>query len=293
MFKMKGVVPPMLTPFTEDGSLDIEGLKTLTKFLVEHVHGLFICGSYGSGALMSLEERKQVTETVMQIAGGKIPVIVMVGTTNNYHSVDLAKHAEKAGADAVASVGPYYFTHKDDSLRYFYGDLIKAIDIPVYVYNNPKFQGYEMSEDLLLQLKADGVHGVKDATFDLLTHADYHRKLKDENFDITLGTEALWLSARALGCEAFIPGLGNAFPEICTQMYEEGMRNDYEACRKTQFTVNRVREIMYLARSTQLAVYAMLEIRGIVKAYPRAPFIPATDKEKDAIRSELKKLNML
>ena len=293
MFKMKGVVPPMLTPFTEDGSLDIDGLKTLTTFLVEHVHGLFICGSYGSGALMSLEERKQVTETVLQIAGGKIPVIVMVGTTNNYHSVDLATHAEKAGADAVASVGPYYFTHKDDSLRYFYGDLIKAVDIPVYVYNNPKFQGYEMSEDLLLQLKADGVHGVKDATFDLLTHADYHRKLKDENFDITLGTEALWLSARALGCEAFIPGLGNAFPEICTQMYEEGMRNDYDACRKTQFTVNRVREIMYLARSTQLAVYAMLEIRGVLKAYPRAPFIPATDQEKDAIRAELKKLNML
>lgn len=293
MFKMKGVVPPMLTPFTEDGSLDIDGLKTLTTFLVEHVHGLFICGSYGSGALMSLEERKQVTETVIQIAGGKIPVIVMVGTTNNYHSVDLAQHAEKAGADAVASVGPYYFTHKDDSLRYFYGDLIKAVDIPVYVYNNPKFQGYEMSEDLLLQLKADGVHGVKDATFDLLTHADYHRKLKDENFDITLGTEALWLSARALGCEAFIPGLGNAFPEICTQMYAEGMRNDFDACRKTQFTVNRVREIMYLARSTQLAVYAMLEIRGILKAYPRAPFIPATEEEKEAIRSELKKLNML
>jgi dihydrodipicolinate synthase/N-acetylneuraminate lyase len=293
MFKMKGVVPPMLTPFDQRGKLDIEGLKTLTSFLTSHVHGLFICGSYGSGALMSLDERKQVAETVSGIAGGKIPVIVMVGTTNNADSAELARHAESIGAEAVAAVGPYYYTHQDDSIRYFYDDILKSVDIPVYVYNNPKFQGYEMSLELLQTLKADGVHGVKDATFDILTHAHYHRLLKDESFDIALGTEALWLSARALGCEAFIPGLASAFPEVCAQMYEEGMRDDYEACRKTQFTVNHIREIMYLARSTQLAVYAMLEIRGILTAYPRAPFIPATDEEKASIREELKKINML
>jgi dihydrodipicolinate synthase/N-acetylneuraminate lyase len=293
MLKMKGVVPPMLTPFDREGQLDIEGLKTLTGFLRERVHGLFICGSYGSGALMSLQERKQVTETVMETVNGRIPVVVMVGTTNNAHSAELAAHAQSAGADAVAAVGPYYYTHQSDSIRSFYGAIMEAADLPVYVYNNPKFQGYEMSLDLMRQLKEDGVHGIKDATFDILTHAHYHRLLKDESFDIVLGTEAMWLPARSLGCEAFIPGLASAFPEICVQMYEEGMRDDFAACRKTQFAVNHIREIMYLARSTQLAVYAMLEVRGVLTAYPRAPFIPATEKEKASIRAELEKMDML
>jgi dihydrodipicolinate synthase/N-acetylneuraminate lyase len=150
-----------------------------------------------------------------------------------------------------------------------------------------------MSLNVLKRLKALGVKGVKDATFDILTHATYHRVLKDENFDVVLGTEAMWLSARALGTEAFIPGLANAFPEICQKMYREGMAGDYEACRQTQFEVNKMRDIMYLAKSTQLAIYAMLEARGILESYPRAPFIPATDAEKEAIREELIKMGVL
>jgi dihydrodipicolinate synthase/N-acetylneuraminate lyase len=294
MFKMKGVNPPMITPFMEDGEVDYNGLKTLVSFLKDKVDGVFITGSYGSGALMSISERKRVTEVTVQSADSKIDVTVMVGTTNNKESVELAMHAEDAGVNAVCAIGPYYFTHNDDSIAYFYEDLVKSVKkIPVYVYNNPKFQGYQMSLSLIKRLKSIGVKGIKDATFDILAHANYHRLLKDESFDIVLGTEAMWLSARVMGTEAFIPGLANAFPEICRKMYREGMNGDYEACCKTQFKVNKLRDVMYLAKSTQLAIYAMLEVRGILKSYPRAPFIPATDAEKKAIREELLKMGMM
>lgn len=293
MFKMKGVVPPMITPFLENGDLDTNGLKTLVGFLRNDVDGLFITGSYGSGAMMTLEERKRVTEITVKTAAGKVPVISMVGTTNNRESVELAKHAQSAGVAAVAAVGPYYFTHKKDDLLCFYKELIDAVDIPVYLYNNPGFQGYEIDLNVIKELKAIGLAGVKDATFNILTFATYQRVLKDDKFDIALGTEAMWLSARVLGCEAFIPGLANAFPEINRKMFEEGMRYDIDACRETQFQINHMREIMYLARSTQLAIYAMLEIRGIIKAYPRTPFVPATESEKTAIRNALKDMGML
>jgi dihydrodipicolinate synthase/N-acetylneuraminate lyase len=192
-------------------------------------------------------------------------------------------------------VAPYYFKHNDDSVLCFFDDMQKAagVGFPVYVYNNPQFQGYPMSTPLLLKLKALGLQGMKDATFDIMLHAAYHRLLKDDTFDVVLGTESMWLSARVLGCEAFVPGLGNAFPELIGQMYREGMADDFETCRETQFKVNRLREIMYLAKSTQLAVYAMLELRGIVNAFPRAPFLPATASEKESIRMELVKLGML
>ncbi len=293
MFKMKGVTPPMITPFKENGELDVENLKTLVTYLKKEVNGLFITGSYGAGPMMNLSERKQVVETTMSITKGDIPVIPMVGTTNNIETIELAKHAESAGVDAVAAVGPFYFSHKEDDLIDFYTDLIESVKIPVYLYNNPGFQGYEIGLETLKKLKARGLAGVKDATFDILVHATYHRVLKDEAFDVALGTEAMFASARVLGCEAFIPGLANAFPEINMKMFEEGMKWDMATCAETQFKINELRDVMYLARSTQLAVYAMLEIRGIIKSFPRRPFVPASAAEIGAIKKELIRLKMI
>jgi len=293
MFKMKGVVPPMITPFDEAGNLDVPALEKLVTYLKDNVDGLFITGSYGAGAMMTTEERKKVAEVTCKVVDGKIPVITMVGSTTTRESVELAKHSEEVGCAAVAAVGPYYFKHNTDSLKEFYKELIDSVEIPVYLYNNPGFQGYEMNLDLLQELKGMGLAGVKDATFDILTHATYQRVLVDDNFDLALGTEAMWLSARSLGTEAFIPGLANAFPEICQKMYQEGMKGDYEACKETQFMVNKMRDIMYMAKSTQLAIYAMLEIKGIVKAYPRAPFIPASEEEKANIKQALLDLGVL
>jgi len=295
MFKLKGVVPPMITPFDKEENLDIESLEKLVTFLKDKVNGLYICGSYGSGPMMSVEERKKVTEVTVKVVDGKIPIIAHTGTTNTRDTVELTKHAEEAGCAAASAVGPYYFHHNEDSLLEFYVSMLNAVksDFPIYVYHNPKFSGYEIPFSTMKKLKKIGIHGVKDATFDILTFATYMRELADDNFDIALGTEAMWLSARALGGESFIPGLGNALPEICQKMYQEGINNDFEACRKTQFVVNELRDIMYLAKSTQLAIYAMLEIRGIAKTYPRSPFVPASEDEKEAIKTRLSELGVI
>ena len=265
-------------------------------FLKEHVDGLFINGSYGGGVLMTEEERRQVAEVTVKTAEGKIPVTVHVGTADSLSAARLVDHAAGCGATAVAAVGPYYFKHSKEEILHYFEALVKAAQgrVPVYVYNNPQFQGYPMELDVIRDLKEKvGVSGVKDATFDIQNMAKYMRLLKSDTFDVALGTEAMWLSACVLGCKAFIPGIANAFPEICKKMFQEGMAGDFEACRKTQFEVNEMREIMYLARSTQLAIYAMLDIRGIVTCYPRAPFIPATDEEKAHIRSRLNQLGLL
>lgn len=296
MFQMYGVVPPMVTPFQENGEVDYASLKTLVHFLRENVDGLFITGSYGGGVLMTEEERRQVAEQTVNAAEGKVPVIVHVGTADSLSAARLTDHAISAGAAAVAAVGPYYFKHSKDEICHYYDALVTAAKgrAPVYVYNNPQFQGYTMDLDTIRTLRDSvGVSGVKDATFDIQTMAKYMRLLKSDTFDVALGTEAMWLSACVLGCKAFIPGIANAFPEICRTLFQQGITGDYEACRKTQFEVNEMRDIMYLARSTQLAIYAMLEIRGIVKCYPRAPFIAATEQEKDNIRSRLRQLNLI
>lgn len=296
MYQMQGVVPPMITPFKENGDVDFEGLHTLVDYLSNEVDGLFINGSYGAGVMMTEDERRAVTEKTIETVAGRIPVIVHIGATDSYTASRLAKHAIDVGATAVASVGPFYFKHNADQICEYYRNIMDAADgrAPVYVYNNVSFQGYTMDLKTITRLKDEvGVNGIKDATFDIMAMANYMRTLKSDTFDVALGTEAMWLSACVLGCKAFIPGLGNAFPEICEKMYKEGMNSDYEACRKTQFIVNEMRDIMYLARSTQLAIYAMLELRGIVKAFPRSPFIAATEDEKAQIRTRLIGLGLL
>jgi len=295
MLKLQGVVPPMITPFDSEGELDVPNLEKLLEYLKENVNGLYICGSYGSGPLMNVEERKKVAEVCVKVVDGKIPIIAHTGTTNTRDTVELTKHAEKIGCDGAAAVGPYYFHHSKDAVLEFYRGMLGAVstEFPIYLYHNPKFSGYEIALDAIKQLKDEGLHGIKDATFDILKMATYMREFGNTDFDVVLGTESMWLSARSLGAEAYIPGLGNSFPEICGKMWKEGMANDYDACRQTQFDVNRLRDIMYLARSTQLAVYAMLEIRGILNAYPRSPFVPATSTEKDKIRKALDELGVL
>jgi dihydrodipicolinate synthase/N-acetylneuraminate lyase len=285
----------MITPFDREGNLDIAGLEKLLEYLKDRVHGLYICGSYGSGPLMSVEERKKVAEVAMRVIDGKIPIIVHAGTTNTRDTVILARHAREIGCDGAAAVGPYYYHHNSDGVVAFYSAMLEAVDgsFPVYLYHNPKFSGYSISLDTIRKLREKGLHGIKDATFDILTFATYMRELAAMGMDIVLGTEAMWLSARALGAEAYIPGLGNAFPEICGRMWEQGMAGDLEGCRQTQFEVNKLRDIMYYARSTQLAVYAMLEIRGVITAYPRSPFVPATGEEKQRIEKALSELGIL
>jgi dihydrodipicolinate synthase/N-acetylneuraminate lyase len=285
----------MITPFDQDGELDTPGLEKLVAYLAERVQGLYICGSYGSGPLMNVEERKRVAEATVRVVGGRIPVIAHTGTTNTRDTVELTRHAERIGCTGAAAVGPYYFHHGRDALLAFYRAMLEAVSpgFPVYLYHNPKFSGYEIPLDVIRSLKAEGLHGIKDATFDILKLAVYMRELGHGGFDVVLGTESMWLSARALGCEAYIPGLGNAFPEICGRMWREGMEGDFEACRRTQFEVNRLRDVMYLARSTQLAVYAMLEIRGVLRAWPRPPFVPATEEEKGKIHQALEGLRVL
>lgn len=293
-YKMKGCIPPMITPFDQKGRVDEDALRTLVRFLDGKVHGIFICGSYGCGPMMSVSERKRVAE-ICKEEGKHLQVIAMTGTTNTADTIELTLHAKQLGLDAASAVAPYYFHHNMDDVAGFYRDILQAVgpDFPFYIYTNPKFSGYAVDMPTMKRLKQMGLAGVKAASFDIMEYANYMRELQDDSFDVVLGTEALWLPASVYGGKAFIPGLANAFPEICVQMFDESQRGDYEACRETQFKINELRQVMYLAKSTQLAIYAMLELRGVVKCYPKKPFTPAGPEEMAQMKLRLQKLGML
>ena len=290
--KLYGVIPPMITPFDQDGKLNEKALRAVVDFEIEHVHGLFICGTYGGGPLMNVAEKKQVVDIVTDQVKGKAEVVVHVGATNTRDAVELAKHAKKAGVNRVASVPPFYYGHPfDDVMRYF-DALIQAVDLPVYAYSNPKAVGYALSVDQVKKLADIGLFGVKDSTFDLMWYDELRRELPQE-FDAVMGTEGLFLPASVIGCQAFIPGLGNAFPDLVRQLFNETMDKDLEKAYETHKKVCQLRSLMRICGTTLVGVTEMVWLRGIDAGYPRAPFKRADQATVEKLKSALKEAGVL
>lgn len=291
--RLEGVIPPMIVPFDQGGEVDEKALREFTRFLLRSVDGLFILGTYGCGPLLRVEERKRVAEVVVEEVNGKVPVIVHVGSISTKDAVELAKHAQAIGADAISSVPPFYYHHAEEDVFFYFKRLLDAVSIPVYVYNNPKTVGYGVSANLLKRLADEGVYGVKDSSFDIMVLSDYKRKVDKEGFDVVIGTEALFLPASSLGVRAFIPGLGNAFPELCKELYNAVMSGaPKEKVIEIHNKVMAVRDLMRLANTTTVGAYTMVNLRGI-KMYPREPFRPASEEVREKIKEALKKMGLL
>lgn len=291
--KLKGVIPPLVTPFTEQGDLDERRLRSMVDFVCPHVHGLFVCGTYGSGPLMTTDERKRCLEVVLEEVNGRIPVIAHVGTTTTRESLDLARHAAASGVTAVASIPPYYYHHSEPEVVAHYSALLEAVTVPVYIYNNPRTVGYGVSIDLVTRLAQNGIAGIKESSFDLMLTGSYFRRVTVPGFDVVLGTEALLLPATTLGIQAFIPGLGNAFPELCNELWQACQQKAYDRALLLQRKVDELRDIMYSAGSTMVAVYELLRARGIDAGYPRRPFLPLKEEERLQLQDRLRRTGVL
>jgi len=115
-FKISGVIPPVLTPFDENGEPDLDAYGRLLDFLLEHVHGLYPLGTYGSGPLMPKEMRIELADFVVKKVDGRVPVIMHIGCADTNTAVELAQAAQKSGADAVASIVPFYYGYDERCL---------------------------------------------------------------------------------------------------------------------------------------------------------------------------------
>jgi|UniRef100_A0A7J3UZC1 dihydrodipicolinate synthase/N-acetylneuraminate lyase len=269
--KIGGVIPPVLTAFNKSGALDEKAQRDIVSFLIEHVQGFFICGTYGSGPLMSAEERKRVAEVIVDEVGGRVPVIVHVGAAATSTVVELARHAEAIGATAVAAVPPIYYGFKEPEVLRYFQELLDAVSIPVFVYNNPKTSGVAVTADLLNRLTQLGVAGVKDSSFDIMVFYSYLVKVKKKDFIPIIGTEALALPALVMGAHGVVSGLANALPEPVVELVNAVQSGDLQRAAALQIKVFKMREIMHLAPSLPM-IQAILRARGVNAGYPRSPF---------------------
>jgi dihydrodipicolinate synthase/N-acetylneuraminate lyase len=289
----RGIIPPMMTAFTEDGELYEKGTREMVDFIVPHVHGLYPCGTYGSGPMMSIAERKRAAEIILDQTKGRVPVIVHVGTADTRNTIELARHAESIGSKAVGAITPYYNSYNEDAIFVHFQRLIHAVNIPVFLYNNPKVSGNSVSPELLVRLAKEGLGGVKDSSFDIVNY--YHSQIALQKFpelNLIVGTEAILVAAFDAGAKAAVTGLGNVYPELIRKLYDACLQGDRGKLMQIQREVLMVRQITKYG-PTVPTCHAILKLRGIDAGYPRLPFTPLSAETEKRVKDALQKLGLL
>ena len=289
---LHGVIPPTVTAFDDDETLDPEGTAEHARFVVDRgVHGVFPLGTNGEFALLSADERDRVVEAVVDEVGGEAPVIAGVGEPSTRETVERARAAADAGADGVVVVTPYYFPIDREGAIEHYRRVTDAVSVPVYVYHIPGRTGNAFDRETLDGIAAlDGIAGVKDSSKDV----PWLGRAIDDHPELTFlsGSDSLLFPGLSLGCSGMISAVANAFPELVVECYEAFDEGDVERSRTLQSRIYHVREA--IKRGPYMAgVKASLALRGFDAGPLRSPLRALDEEERNLVERDLVALDLL
>ncbi|MFT3889450.1 MAG: dihydrodipicolinate synthase family protein [Arachnia sp.] len=298
MTAIRGLVPPVVTPFHPDGSLDLESLDRVVEHLIAGgVHGLFILGSSGQVAYLTDAERDLVVRRVVEAVAGRVPV--QVGTPD-FTARRMAEHARRAqdlGVDSVVVTAPLYALNDQAEIARHLRMVASAVDVPVYAYDVPVRVHTKLGLDLLITLGREGViAGVKDSSGDdvafrrlVMANADAGHPL-----ELLTGHEVMVDGMLLLGADGVVPGLANVDPAGYRRLWDAAQAGDWVAARAEQDRLARLFEIAFVpqGRSGDAggigAFKAAMALLGIIdSATMPAPLEGLTDADVAAIREIL------
>lgn len=281
--RLEGIFPALVTPFDAQGRLDPEAIDALVSFqLRAGVHGLHPGGTTGEAPLLSTEERKQLTERVLQATDGRIPVIAQVGHIRTDHAVALARHARDAGTDAISIVSPYYYALPESALVQYFVAVASAVpeDYPVYLYNIPQSTRNPVSPQVLSEVRGrcPNVRGLKHSEPDVDRLGAYLRT--GDGVEVFVGSDGLILAGLAMGAVGAVSGNANVAPELFVALYDAWRQGRHDDARRHQNEIAEVAQVLGLGADLARFKEA-LRLRGVPVGTVRAPLAPLDDAARD------------
>jgi 4-hydroxy-tetrahydrodipicolinate synthase len=285
----------MVTPLDRAGRIDVPAVGPLVDFLLDHgVQVLFPAGSTGEGPLLTLEERKQLCEVVVDHTAGRAPVILHTGAISTAETVDLTRHAQEAGATAASIITPYFFSYSEESVYHHYLSVAQAVpDFPIFVYAFPGNAKNDVSPALLRRLRAaaPNIVGIKSSNGDLVRFQEYIQAGGD-HFIPLCGVDGLMFPALMLGSHGHVSGNSNVAPELFRTLYDAVQTGDMTTARECQTRINRLRAC--LSDGFHLAYFkAALALRGVPVGTVRAPMRELEDAEKRTLAAGLQSFGLI
>ncbi len=286
--KYRGVIPAFYACYEDDRTVSTERTRALIRhFIAKGVQGVYVCGSSGECIYLSKEERKQILETVMEEAKGKITVIAHVACNNTADSMELAAHAESLGVDAIAAIPPIYFKLPEHAIAKYWNDISSAAPHTDFIiYNIPQLAGVALTESLLKTMKENPrVVGVKNSSMPVQDIQTF-KALLGEGYVVFNGPDEQLAGGVAMGADGGIGGTYGVAPELYLAIYREATVGDREKARALQYKANAIIKELCSCRGHLYAVIKeVMRVReGLQLGSVRAPFAPVVAEDADRIR---------
>src|SRR5215813_3027152 len=282
----RGSFTALVTPF-QNGSLDEKAFRALVVWQIhEGTNGLVPVGTTGESPTLSHEEHKNVVKWCIAEARGRVPVIAGAGSNSTSEAVELARHAEDAGADAVLVVTPYYNKPTQEGLYQHFKAINDAIGIPIVIYNIPGRSVIDMSVDTMKRLyELKNIAGVKDATANMV-RVSQQRAAIGPDFNQLSGEDATALGFMAHGGHGCISVTSNVAPRLCAEFQAACRKGDYASALKLHDKLMPLHTNMFVETSPAPIKYA-LSVLGKCTDTVRLPMVPLAEKSKAAVREAM------
>ncbi|MBB1089838.1 4-hydroxy-tetrahydrodipicolinate synthase [Rhodopseudomonas pseudopalustris] len=282
----RGSFTALVTPF-KNGSVDEQAFRDLVKWqIAAGTNGLVPVGTTGESPTLSHDEHNKVVEWCVEEAGGRVPVIAGAGSNSTREAIELARHAEKAGADAVLVVTPYYNKPTQEGMYQHFKAINDAIGIPIIIYNIPPRSVVDMSVDTMSRLyELENIVGVKDATANL-GRVSQQRHAMGADFIQLSGEDMTALAYMAAGGHGCISVVSNVAPKLCADLMAAVFAGDYPGALKIQDRLVPLHDAVFKEPGVAGAKHG-LTLLGRIQEEVRLPLMPVTEPTGKAIRAAM------
>lgn len=294
MQKLFGTVVPIITPLTDEDTIDTESLKKLTDHCINHgLQCLYPCGTTGEMMYLTVEERKKIAETVVKHAAGRVPVFVHVGAWNLKDTIELARHAVSIGADGIGVVTPVFYQLSDKGIADFYIAVAKSIpaDFPMYLYGIKQNAINDLTKETceMVTAQCKNVIGAK-YSFPDMTRLQQLMTVNNGDFSVLVGPDHLFQAVVAVGGDGVVSGNAMCIPEHYAAIWDALQKRDMELATKLQRRTNILNAIM--CEINNIAAYkVILKEEGIIATTKmRRPMENLTEEQEQVLLARVKEL---
>jgi 4-hydroxy-tetrahydrodipicolinate synthase len=287
---IRGSIAPVVTPFTDDGAPDPEGLRRLIEWQLEQgSHGISVGGSTGEPGAQSIAERAAAIQLAARVVADRAPFLPGTGSARLDETLELTGIARDAGADAVLVITPYYARPTQEALVRWYATVAQEYpDLPIVIYNVPSRTSVDIAPETVATLVRThaNIVGIKETTRDF---EHFSRVIHQCGRDVLVwsGIELLCLPLLALGGVGFVSATANIAPRAVAQLYEAWDSGDHERARDLHYRLHPLVDVIFTETNPAAAKWVLAD-RGLLgSGMVRPPLIPLTEAAEQRVRTLL------
>lgn len=293
--QLRGIIPPVVTPFTPDQELDLPRLRAHIDWQLDRgVDGIFVLGTTGEFYALDESEKQAVTAAAVAHVGKRSPVYVGTGAETTREVVRLTRMAEKEGAAGVSVITPYFIKPTQAELVDHFKRVAECTRLPVVLYNNPATcGGVSIEPDTCAKLaQVPNIVGIKDSSGDLQNTIEIIRCTPRDTFSVLNGRDTLIAAALEFGAQGAIPASSNLAPDLCVGIYRAFAKGDLAGAKELQSRLHPVRMAMSLGTGNG-AIKEGLTLLGRSCGPNRFPIGPLSDEKRAKLKSILQGAGLL